>query len=79
MLRREAPVYTAIFSNIKHIGFTDAKFFMNPGVFVGRMEAVKMHKYLFSGHLAFLDKYLKGLDVEIPLEREDEVIIEMHE
>lgn len=64
LLQRKAPVYCAIFDNMKHIGYTDAKFFIPIKMIVGKMDAMKMHNYLTKCHIFFLDKYLKKLDVK---------------
>lgn len=55
----EAPVECEIFSDMKHIGFTDAKFFTPSKMLVGKMDANEMYKRLVSCHLNFLNKYLK--------------------
>lgn len=64
LLRRKAPVYCAVFDNMKHIGFTDAKFFFPVSFLVGKMDATKLHKYETKFHLFLLDKYLKKQEVE---------------
>ncbi len=78
LLRREAPIYTAVFSNMKHIGFTDIKFFMSNTFLVGKMDKDVMYKHLSEGHISFLDKYLKGLDVNISQSSNPDVAIETH-
>jgi len=64
LLNKEAPVYCAIFDNMKHFGFTDAKFFMPLKMVVGKMDAMKMHTHLTKYHILFLDRYLKKMDAE---------------
>ncbi|MDD5948305.1 MAG: hypothetical protein PUC39_01020 [Lachnospiraceae bacterium] len=56
-----APVECEIFKDMKHIGFTDAKFFAPSKMLVGKMDAKTMYERLVSCHLQFLDKYLKHL------------------
>lgn len=79
LLRRKAPVYCAIFDHMKHIGFTDAKFFVPVKAIVGKMDADKMHRNLTKCHTFFLDKYLKGLTVEELKSDDVEIKIEMYE
>ena len=58
----EAPAECEIFEDMKHIGFTDAKFFA-PKMLVGKLEPDKMYERLKSCHLRFLNRYLKGIDL----------------
>lgn len=53
-----APVECEIFNDMKHIGFTDAKFFTPSKMLVGKMDANEMYERLASCHLQFLAKYL---------------------
>lgn len=73
LLNTQAPVYTAVFQNMRHIGFTDVKFFCPIKMVVGKMDAEKMHKHLTDCHTTFLDKYMKGLDVEIHQSKDEEI------
>ena len=57
----EAPAECEIFEDMKHIGFTDAKFFA-PKMLVGKLDADKMYERLKSCHLRFLNSYLKGIE-----------------
>ena len=57
----DAPVELEIFENLKHIGFTDAKFFIPVKMLVGRMDALEMYERLSTCHLKFLEKYLKNV------------------
>ncbi len=79
LLHRKALVYCAIFDNMKHIGFTDAKFFIPVKMIVGKMDAMKMHNYLTKCHIFFLDKYLKGLDVKKIESDDNEIKIDISE
>ena len=74
LLHNTAPVYYAMFHHMKHIGFTDAKFFIPVKMIVGKMDAMKMHDYLTRCHIFFLDKYLKGLAVK-NIESDDKEIV----
>lgn len=79
LLRREAVVHTAVFSKMKHIGFTDIKFFANMPMLVGKLPADVMHSHLLKCHLSFLDKYLKRLDTEINQSESPDVVIKTFE
>lgn len=59
LLATNAPVECEIFEDMKHIGFTDAKFFAPSPFLVGKMDANKMYARLAACHLQFFDKYLK--------------------
>lgn len=54
----EAPVEIEIFESMKHIGFTDAKFFIPLKMVVGKMDAMEMYERLSKLHLDFFGKYL---------------------
>lgn len=58
LLDTEAPVKCEIFHDIKHSGFTDAKFFIQYKMIVGKMDACEMHRKLSSCHLQFFQKYI---------------------
>lgn len=74
LLDTTAPVHYALFSNMKHIGFTDAKFFVPLKMLVGKMDAMLTYKHLSDIHIRFFDKYLKKLpDVEMPSGTQDGV------
>ena len=60
LLHTNAPTYHVIFDNMKHIGFTDAKFYIPIKSMVGKMEPDKMYNNLSYCHYTFFDKYLKG-------------------
>lgn len=74
MLNSNAPVYYAIFENMKHIGFTDAKFFLSAANIVGKMDGNIMHRHLSDIHIKFFNKYLKGADINMPVGESDGVI-----
>ena len=72
LLDTTAPVHYAVFSDMKHIGFTDAKFCVPIKALVGKMEPIIMYKHLSDIHIRFFDKYLKKLpDTEIPSGEKD--------
>lgn len=60
LLDTEAPVYRACFNKMKHIGFTDAKFFVPVKFLVGTLEPMEMEKNLNACHIGFFDRYLKN-------------------
>ncbi len=64
-LNTTAPVHYAIFSNMKHMGFTDAKFFIPIKYLSGKMDSLVMYSHLSDIHIKFFDKYLKkSKDIE---------------
>ena len=60
-----APVYYTQFKDMKHIGFTDAKFFITMKMLVGKLEPMEMHNKLIKCHLNFFDKYMKNKDITL--------------
>ena len=58
LFNTEAPVQCEIFENLKHMGFTDAKFFIPLKMVVGKMDAMEMYDRLSELHLEFFEKYL---------------------
>ncbi len=79
LLRRKSVVHTAVFSNMKHLGFTDMKFFVPIKTVVGRLSPDVMHSHLLKCHLAFLDKYLKCLNTKINQSEHPDVVIRTYE
>ena len=74
LLDTTAPVHYAIFSGMKHIGFTDAKFFVPVKSLCGKMEPLIMYRHLSDIGVRFFDKYLKKLpDIEMPQGERDGV------
>lgn len=67
LLKTSAPIHYALFSNMKHLGFTDAKFYLPIKSLSGKMDPLVMYKHLSDIHIRFFDKYLKKDDiVEMP-------------
>ena len=60
-LRHTKPIYKAVFRDMKHMGFADAKYLIPIRSSVGRLDADVLHENLCECHLAFFDAYLKGL------------------
>lgn len=79
LLRREVPVYTAVFDGMKHLGFTDIKFNISIGALVGKMKSEVMHTHLVECHMYMLDKYLKGKDINLNESHDDGVTITAYE
>ena len=74
LLDTAAPVHYAIFSGMKHIGFTDAKFYIPIKTLSGKMDPLIMYRHLSDIHIRFFDKYLKKLpDIELPSGENDGV------
>lgn len=58
IVKAEAPYRFEEFEDMKHIGFTDAKFFIPSKMVVGRMDGRKMYRRLADLHLGFFGEYL---------------------
>lgn len=71
LLMTSAPVHYAIFHDMKHMGFTDAKFYIPIKFLSGKMPADQMHKNLTDIHIRFFEKYLKKQNVFL----EKEIIV----
>jgi dienelactone hydrolase len=59
LIRTEAFVRCEVFEDMKHIGFSDAKFMIPIAAVVGKMDGVEMYKRLSACHFEMFDKYLK--------------------
>ncbi|MBQ8261767.1 MAG: hypothetical protein IJZ00_05730 [Lachnospiraceae bacterium] len=59
LMASEAPVQCEIFEDMKHLGFTDAKFYIPFKSLAGKMPPLEMHERLSTLHLEFFEKYLK--------------------
>lgn len=59
LFNTEAPVQCEIFEDLKHLGFTDVKFFIPLKMLVGKMDANEMYNRLSKLHLDFFEKYLQ--------------------
>ena len=64
-LQTTADTYQVIFKNMKHMGFTDAKFYIPIKMLSGKMDAAESLRHLVYCHRTFFDKYLKGADVRL--------------
>lgn len=59
IVKAKAPYRFEVFEDMKHIGFTDAKFFLPIDMVVGKMDGEKMYRRLADLHLEFFGEYLK--------------------
>lgn len=62
-LNTNADTYHIVFSDMKHIGFTDAKFYIPIKALSGKLDPEEMYKHLAYSHITFFDKYLKKADI----------------
>lgn len=62
-LQTTADTYQVIFSDMKHMGFTDAKFYIPFRMLSGKLDSQEMFRHLAYCHQTFFDKYLKGQDI----------------
>lgn len=56
----DADTYQVVFHDMKHMGFTDAKFYIPIKMLSGKLDSQEMFRHLVYCHLTFFDKYLKG-------------------
>lgn len=59
LIATEAPIQCEVFEDMKHMGFTDAKFYIPFKFLAGKMPPLEMHERLSKLHLEFFEKYLK--------------------
>ncbi len=59
IVKAKAPYRFEEFDNMKHAGFTDAKFFIPYDFVVGKLDGEKMYRRLADLHLDFFGEYLK--------------------
>lgn len=62
-LGTNADTYHVVFDDMKHIGFTDAKFYIPFKALSGKLDSEEMFRHLVYCHITFFDKYLKGMDI----------------
>ena len=58
-LRHTKPVYKILFRDMKHIGFSDMKFFVPLKAMVGKLNPNQLHENLCKCHTEFFNTYLK--------------------
>lgn len=60
LLNTKAPVESVFFAGMKHIGFTDAKFFGMPAAIVGKADGAEVFGKVSADILRFLGKYMES-------------------
>ena len=63
LVHTKADTYLVIFEDMKHMGFTDAKFYIPIKMLSGKLDSEEMFRHLMYCHIRFFDQYLKGKDV----------------
>lgn len=58
LLNKKAPVVSEFIAGMKHIGFTDAKFFGMPAAIVGKADGTELFRKMSAVVLEFLGKYI---------------------
>ena len=76
-LRHTAPVCKALFRDMRHMGFADAKYLIPLRSVVGKLDPDILHANLCRCHLLFFDRYLKGAENVPPLTGNDAVTVEV--
>ena len=64
LLDTVSDTYLVTFEDMKHLGFTDLKFFIPIKLLAGKLDPEEMFRHLVYCHSRFFDKYLKGEDIE---------------
>lgn len=77
-LRHTGPVYKAVFKDMKHMGFADAKYVMPFRSVVGKLDADILHENLCRCHIEFFDAYLKGIKDAPELPDSDTVAVSVY-
>lgn len=62
-LGTNADTYHVVFDDMKHIGYTDAKFFIPVKFISGKLAPDELFRHLVYCHITFFDKYLKCSDI----------------
>ena len=78
-LRHTAPVWKVLFRDMKHIGFSDAKYLIHYGSMTGRLDPDLFHENLCKCHLEFFDAFLKGMKAAPALESNDVMTVRVYE
>ena len=74
-LKHTKPVYKALFRDMRHMGFSDMKHAMKPGMISGRLDPDKMHENLCALHLEMFDTYLKRIKDVPAMESNDTITV----
>jgi len=59
-----ADTYQVTFGDLRHLGFSDMKFYMPGKLYTGKLDSEEMFRHLVYCHVRFFDKYLKAAYVE---------------
>ena len=78
-IRHTAPVYKALFRDMKHMGFADAKHLIPFRSVTGKLDPDELHRNLCRCHLAFFDAYLKGIKETPELESNGVITVSVYE
>ena len=78
-LRHTKPVYKALFRDMKHMGFADAKHMIPLKMVVGKLDPDLLHENLCRCHLEFFDTYLKRSKEAPDLATNDTVAISVYQ
>ncbi len=73
-LNTSADTYRVVFGDMKHLGCTDAKFFIPVKFISGKLPSDEMFRHLVYCHITFFDKYLKGADIAFDGLKSEKVI-----
>jgi len=74
-IRHTGPVYKALFRDMRHMGFSDAKHLIPMKSVMGKLDPDVMHENLCRCHLEFFDAYLKGIRKEPEIRSNETVTV----
>ncbi len=74
-----APAYKVLFRDMKHIGFSDMKYAVNPKSLVGKLDDDLAHKYTCKSFLEFFDCWLKKTKAAPELNSDDVITVSVFE
>ena len=60
-LKHSSKVYKVVFDKMKHLGFSDMKYRLRIGFYVGKLDADVAHENMCRCHLEFFDAFLKKI------------------
>ena len=73
LLDTVSDTYLVTFEDMKHLGFTDLKFFIPIKLLAGKLDSEEVFRHLVYCHSRFFDKYLKGEDIEFKGIKSDKI------
>ena len=79
LIKHTERAYQVLFKDMKHVGFSDMKFFITSRFMTGALSAELMHENLCRAHLIFFDTYLKKSRQTFDLEDNDTVKVSTFE